>query len=73
MAMTQNQIKRKREDIKAKIAKLVSEYAALQEFCTHPNVTKKYDSDTGNYCKSDDRYWIEYTCPDCGKFWETDQ
>lgn len=45
----------------------------LQAACSHVNVSKKYCADTGNWDRYDDSYWIEYRCPDCGKFWSVDQ
>lgn len=42
---------------------------SLQEECNHPDRVKKYYSSTGNYDPTADCYWIEYKCPDCGKFW----
>jgi hypothetical protein len=45
----------------------------LQAVCAHPNADKNYRGSTGNYDPSADSYWIEYRCPDCGKFWMTDQ
>lgn len=45
----------------------------IQNNCEHKNVDKKYRGDIGNWCPSDDRYWIEYTCRDCNKFWTEDQ
>ena len=46
---------------------------ALQEECTHPNATKEYGANTGNWCKQDDYYWIDHQCPDCQKRWRTPQ
>lgn len=71
--MTPAQVKRKRINIYDKIKKLNEQIAELQSLCTHLDVTKKYKGDTGNYDPSADSYWIEWRCPDCGKFWITDQ
>lgn len=40
----------------------------IQNRCAHPfKVTKdRYDSDYDGI-----RYWKEFTCPDCNKFWTT--
>ncbi len=43
--------------------------AELQEACTHPSVTKKHGSNTGNYDPSADWYWTDFDCPDCAKRW----
>ncbi len=45
----------------------------LQESCPHTNAEKKYDGSTGNWCKADDCYWIDFHCPDCDKRWRIDQ
>jgi len=37
--------------------------------CSHEHVIVIHKADTGNWCKSDDRYWTENTCQDCGKRW----
>ena len=45
----------------------------LQQECSHLRAVSVPRADTGNYCKADDRYWYEHSCPDCGKKWTTDQ
>ena len=37
----------------------------LQSQCTHENFTGTYGCDTGNWCRDDDSYWINFTCLDC--------
>lgn len=71
--MTVTQTKRKRITIQDKIATLNEQLKELQNLCRHPNVEKKYGGNTRNYDPSADSYWIEWKCPDCGKFWTTDQ
>lgn len=71
--MTPAQVKRKRINIDTKINKLNDQLKELQSLCPHPDVTKKYKGNTGNYDPSADCYWIEWHCPDCGKYWITDQ
>lgn len=44
-----------------------------QEACPHAAPTYKYRGDTGNWDKSDDKYWIDWACTDCGKRWQTPQ
>lgn len=66
------------EKIKYKSLKLQLEHINAQidtllSKCTHPNVNIQYKGDTGNYDPSADSYWIEYKCPDCGKFWTKEQ
>lgn len=41
----------------------------LQKSCFHPFATKTHKSDTGNWDRSQDEYWTEFKCPDCGKHW----
>jgi hypothetical protein len=62
-------IKNKYNNIQKKFKSVQSELNWLQETCKHPNVDTKHTSDRGNYDPSMDQYWIEYSCPDCGKFW----
>lgn len=71
--MTPKQIQRKRQTILNKQVKLSEELYELQMLCTHPDLTKKYGGNTGNYDPSQDSYWIDWHCPDCGKRWTTDQ
>ena len=49
------------------------ELVNLQDNCPHTDVVKTGHSDTGNWSKSDDSYWYEFRCPDCGRFWTEDQ
>lgn len=71
--MTPKQVKRKRITIQNKMIKLNEHLAELQILCQHPNVEKTYKGNTGNYDPSADSYWIEWKCPDCKKYWMTDQ
>lgn len=57
----------------AQIAELTQEKYQLQAKCRHTHAVAKYQSDTGNWCKADDRYWIEFRCYDCGHVWCLDQ
>lgn len=41
--------------------------------CRHANATRVAKSNAGNYDTSADRYWYEYTCPDCATAWTVDQ
>lgn len=71
--MTPKQVQRKRQSINVKIAKLSDQLVDLQMVCTHPDVTKQFRGDTGNYDPNADSYWINWHCPDCDKRWTTDQ
>lgn len=46
---------------------------AIQAACPHETPTYAYRGSTGNYDPSNDGYWIEWACPDCGKRWHTEQ
>jgi hypothetical protein len=59
--------------LREKEALICASIKSLQDKCKHPNVSKTYKSDTGNYDKSQDSYWIEFKCPDCEKYWCQDQ
>lgn len=43
----------------------------IQSKCKHPSdqLEKIYNADTGNYDPSNDRYWANFKCFRCGKFW----
>lgn len=71
--MTPRQVQRKLNSILNKQMKLREELGELQLLCTHPDVTKQYRGDTGNYDPSQDSYWINWHCPDCDKRWTTPQ
>ena len=66
-------IKNKYDQIQKKLKSVQSELEWLQETCTHPNADVKHKGDRSNYDPSMDGYWIEYNCPDCGKFWTEDK
>jgi hypothetical protein len=61
------------EKLKAKISKLYEQIKEIQKVCPHTNVTKTARSNTGNWCKADDRYWYDCFCPDCQRVWDEDQ
>jgi len=60
-------------ELKFQYEALHNAFSNLQKVCKHKNTLTTYDSDTGNYDRSQDKYWIEYKCYDCGKYWETPQ
>ena len=63
----------KRKRIEKKLTALHQELKQLQEECTHDNSTYKAGGNTGNWSASDDWYWYDWDCPDCGKWWTTEQ
>ena len=71
--MTPAQIARRRKTIVKNQWKWDTAEAELQKICSHVNASKKYCSDTGNWDRNSDSYWIDYSCPDCGKKWSVDQ
>ena len=60
------------EEINRKIKKWKKRLEEAQNNCPHTNKTKEHWADTGNWCPSDDRYWTDFTCHDCGKRWRVD-
>lgn len=41
----------------------------IQDACPHENKEGQYGANTGNWCSSDDSYWIDIRCVDCLKNW----
>ena len=70
---TQEQIRNWRIDVQYTINANQSTLKWIQDKCTHPDVTKEYKANTGNYDPGCDRYWINFHCPDCDKRWREDQ
>lgn len=66
-------IREKLIEYQDKISECTALIKELQSICTHEGANIKFESDTGNYCKSDDSYWINWHCPCCSKGWITDQ
>lgn len=67
--MTPKQIKRRLETLTKRSNTIQLEIRQLQESCPHENKSSIPASDTGNWCKSDNKYWIDHRCFDCGKYW----
>ena len=65
----QQMIQRTHNSLTNEIENLQRQIEHNQNECKHPFAGKTHKSDTGNYSKSDDRYWTEFECPDCGKRW----
>ena len=66
-------ILQRRIQIEQQIAQAYTSLKALQEECAHPALVGIFRSDTGNWSRSDDVYWVEFKCPDCGKRWDENQ
>jgi hypothetical protein len=62
-------IRKRYQQLQARIDRAREGIAALQQECPHANVEKQHRADTGNYDLSSDRYWTEFTCADCGHRW----
>ena len=62
-------------ELNAEVSKLSEELIHLQDICTHPAETlyRKGNSNTGNYCPGDDKYWYDFHCKCCGRRWTTPQ
>lgn len=71
--MTPAQIRRKLATIIKHQNKWDDAVRELQALCSHPTASKENRGSSGNYDRSADAYWIEFRCPDCGKFWMEDQ
>jgi hypothetical protein len=69
----QREIREKRENIQRNMDMANANLLALREQCTHPNAKKENKSSTGNWDRSQDAYWKECVCPDCGKRWTEEQ
>lgn len=71
--LVQRDIRRLYQRLKSEKEEISNQIIELQTQCKHSFATKVAKSDTGNWCKADDRYWYEFDCPDCGKRWTEDQ
>lgn len=62
-------------EIYTKISDLEKEKLGLQKKCPHPKdrLSKKHGYNTGGYDgPSFDKYWTDFNCQICGKFWTED-
>lgn len=57
------------ERINTMRSRLQRELFAIQDACPHTTKTGKYGANTGNWCASDDDYWISVQCSDCKHTW----
>ena len=55
--------------IQAEIDNLKGQLAVHQARCKHKKVEETRGSDTGNYDRSVDSYWIDFKCPTCLARW----
>ena len=68
-----NASKKRLQEIKNEIDLLEIEVLNFQSKCRHTNAVHQYCGNSGNYDRSQDSYWIEFHCYDCGKYWTEDQ
>lgn len=62
-------IQQRWKDLSDEFTRVTEDIKELQNACTHPMATKTHHASTGNYDRSDDRYWTQFVCPDCRKVW----
>ncbi len=67
----QTLIKTAYETLKTEETRIQNEIKELQDACPHTRAIGTPNSSTGGWDK--DSYWIDYKCPDCGKFWVVNQ
>lgn len=72
MDPARERIRKRHDEIKSAIADATMKLKELQEECKHPMAERTNRADTGNYDSSQDRYWRDCKCPDCGKVWFED-
>ena len=51
---------------------LETELLKIQKSCRNKHVEKEPHGDTGNFDPSNDRYYTDFHCLDCDKFWTSD-
>jgi hypothetical protein len=54
------------------LVKIQEKIKKYQLKCQHLNVVETPRGNTGNYDPNDDKYWTEYSCPDCLKQWSVE-
>lgn len=70
----------KKSKIRLEVAKLDQQIdelwqqrEVLRTRCRHLHAVAKYGANTGNYDPTQDCYWIDFHCHDCGRHWTEDQ
>lgn len=63
--------------IEKKISELEVQRSELRKECHElgheGKLTGRYGANTGNWSSTDDHYWVDFYCPQCGKRWTEDQ
>jgi hypothetical protein len=70
------ELSRKTLDFENKVRELKSEIAELKSTCTHTRFVYSYGGNISNYAPTDDCYWINIHCLDCGmkkSFYDNDE
>lgn len=62
-----SKIQRRYEEIERKLDYWNAELELLQSICKHKNAVFEYGSTGG--CYGGDKYWKDWKCPECGKYW----
>lgn len=62
------------KQLEAQIEAAEQRIKQLKNECSHPGELRRvnYRSDTNNWSKADDCYWVEIDCGKCGKHWSLD-
>lgn len=71
--MTPDAIRERRAFYQQRMEFFATKMRELQLGCMHEDHSRVARSDTGNWCRSDDRYWYDCSCTLCGKTWTEDQ
>jgi hypothetical protein len=71
---TENLLLPEIQTVKAIIAAASETLDLMQSKCEHPPETlrKEYKGNTGDYDPNDNRYWVEFKCWLCNKYWTAD-
>lgn len=57
------------EKLQNRVKTIYRKIEKIQTECKHRKCEKTSRGNTGNYSKSDDRYWNDCYCPYCQKRW----
>lgn len=60
------------EKINKQISRLTEKRNKLRDACEHLNHKAERGANTGHWDKSDDCWWVDVTCHDCGSYFHFD-
>ena len=67
-------IREKREALELIIENAYNALKALRDQCNHSGeLSYQYQSSSDGWSKSDDAYWMDWHCHECGNRWTTSQ